>query len=219
VQNVKDALKPLFFGAFSPLSALNRFVVTMVACHLAGVIAAPGRVRTLLTLLPLGVIAAEPFIWGGSISRAEVAGTVLGIAAWWLFVCQLRRNAGFLAIFLASQILFQGLMPFVFNPHPGHFSFIPFSGLLDGSIFNAALWILEKTFLYGALVWLPVQAGLSLRFSVIASVILLTGIELAQMFVPGRVSEITDPFLAVILGLFLYFADRRGIRNASAARR
>ena len=37
--------------------------------------------------------------------------------------------------------------------------------------------------------------------------------ELAQMFVPGRVPEITGPLLAVILGLVLYFLDLRGIRS------
>ena len=214
VQNVKDALKPLFFGGFSPLNALNRFVITMVVCQLAEAITPPGRVRTALTCLPLGVIAIKPFISGGLISSAEIVGTLLGITLWWCIVSRIRRSAGILALLLASQIVLQGLTPFAFSSNHGHFSFIPFVGFLEGSMLINALYFVEKTFLYGSLVWLTVKAGRSLRFSLIVSAVLLTGIELAQMFMPAaHVSEITDPLLAVILGLFLYFFDLRGINH------
>ena len=210
VQNVKNALKPLFFGDFSPLSALNRSVITMVVYQLAVTIAPPGRIRIGLTLLPLGVIAIEPFIVGGLISRAEIVGTLVGMTIWWGILSRIGRNAGILALLLASQIVLQGLTPFAFNSNPGHFSFIPFAGFMAGSMSNGALWVMEKIFVYGSLVWLTVKAGRSLPFSLVCGVVLLTGTKLAQIFVPGRVSEITDPLMAVILGLVLYFLDIRG---------
>jgi glycopeptide antibiotics resistance protein len=75
------------------------------------------------------------------------------------------------------------------------------------------LYFLEKIFIYGALVWLSVKSGRSLQFSIILSVVFLNGIEIAQMFLQTHVSEITDPLLAVIMGLFLYFLDLREIRR------
>jgi len=67
VQNVKDALKPLFFGGFSPLDASRSFVVTMVVCQLVRTLTQSGRLRTALTFLPLVVIAVKPFILGGAL--------------------------------------------------------------------------------------------------------------------------------------------------------
>ena len=209
VQNFNDALKPLFFGSFLPLDALRYFIVTMVVCRLVGTLTESGRLRMTLMFLPLGVIAIKPFIPGGSISQGKVFGTFLGYAVWWLILSRIRRNSGILAFLLAAQIVIQGLTPFVFNPYRGNFSFIPFVGFLKSTMFNNVIQFTEKTFLYGALLWLPIKTGLSLRSSLIFCVVLLTGIELAQMFLPGRVSEISDPLLAVILGIFLYFLDLR----------
>ena len=207
VQNVKNALKPLFFGELMPLNTLHHFIITMVVCRLVWALAPPGRIRTTLTFLPLGVIAINPFIIGGGISRAGITGAVLGIVVWGGILNRIPRNAGILAFLLMVQIVIQQLAPFVFNPHPGHFSVIPFIGFIRGPMLNSALKFLEKIFLYGAFVWLLVKTGLKLRFSLIISVALLTGIELMQLFIPGHVSEITDPLLAVIMGVFLYFLD------------
>ena len=210
VQNAKNALKPLFFGDFLPLNALWRFIATLIVCQLIQTITPPGRIRTALMFLPLCVIAVKPFILGGSISQAEVLGVLLGIAIWWYILGRIRGNIHILALLLTAQIVFQGLTPFVFNPEPGHFSFIPFHGYLKAVTISNILLFIEKVFLYGSLVWLLEKISRSLRFSLIFSVILLTGIEVMQMFMPGRVPEITDPLLAVILGLFLYFLDLRG---------
>jgi len=213
VQNVKDALKPLFFGDFLPLNALNGFIIAMVVCQLARTLNASGYIRTALTFLPLAVLAFRPFIIGGTISQAKLFGTLLGVAVWLLILSRIRRNIDILAFLLMAQIIIQGLTPFVLTSNPGHFSFIPFYGFLHGSMFINVLSFIEKSFLYGALLWLLIKTGRSLRFSIIFSVVLLTGIEIIQIYLPGRVSEITDPLLAVILGLFLYFLD---LRNETA---
>ena len=208
VQNAKDALKPLFFGEFLPLNALNSFIVTLIVCQLAQTLALPGRFRTVLTLLPLAVIAVKPFILGGTISQAKILGTLLGLSVWRYILSRIRRNTGILALLLTAQIVIQGLSPFVFNSNRGNFSFIPFTGFMHGSMLINVLSFIEKGFLYGALIWLLVKIGLRLRFSMILSVALLTGIEIMQMFQPGRVSEITDPILVIILGFFLYFTEK-----------
>ncbi|MCL2877371.1 MAG: VanZ family protein [Acidobacteria bacterium] len=209
VQNVKNALKPLFFGDFLPLDALTGFIIAMVVCKLVWTLTPAGRARAALTFLPLGILAVRPFIIGGIISQAEILGALFGIIVWWYILSRIRRNADILALLLTAQIVIQGLAPFAFNSNPGRFSLIPFIGFLSGITANNIFQFTEKIFLYGAFVWLLVKTGRSLRFSLIFSVVLLTGIELAQLFLPGRISEITDPLLAVILGMFLYFLDLR----------
>jgi len=212
VQNVKDALKPLFFASFSPLLALGYFIVTMVVCRLMRGVTVPGNVRTAGTFLPLAVIAVKPFIQGRSISQAEILGTLVGIAVWWCISGRIRPSTILLALLLMAQIVIKELDPFIFSSKPvSLFSFIPFIGFMEGSMINNVMSFIEKVFLYGSLVWLLVKASGSLRFSLISSVVLLTILELIQMFLPGRVSEITDPMLAVILGLVLYFLDLRGL--------
>lgn len=210
VQNVKDALKPLFFAGFSPLSALRYFIVTMVVCRLVRALTVPGNVRTAATFLPLAVIAVKPFIEGRAISQAEILGTLFGITVWWCISGRIRPCTVLLALLLMAQIVIWELEPFVFSRKPvSLFSVIPFIGFIEGSMIVNILSFIEKIFFYGSLVWLLVKAGGSLRFSLISSVALLTVIEFIQMFLPGHVSEITDPMLAVILGLVLYFLDLR----------
>jgi VanZ family protein len=209
VQNIKNALKPLFFEGFLPLDALKYFIITMIVCRLVLAFTQPGRIRTALTFLPLAAIAVKPFIVGGSISQARVLGVLLGIIIWLCILKRIRRSAGILAFLLIALIVVQGLSPFVFNVNPGRVSFIPFIGFMKGSMLNNVWQFLEKIFLYGALLWLLIKTGWNLRFSLIFSVVLLAAIELTQMFQPGRVSETTDPALAVILAVFLYFLDLR----------
>ena len=210
VQNVKNALKPLFFAGFSPVDTLRYFIITMVVCRLARSLTVPGNIRTAAAFLPLAIIAVKPFIEGRVISQAEIVGTLIGLAVWWCISGRIRPSTILLALLLTAQIVIQELEPFVFSPTPvSFFSVIPFSGLIAGSEINGLMWLLEKMFLYGSLVWLLLKAGGSLRFSVICSVALLTILEIIQIFLPGRVSEITDPLLAAILGLVLYFLDLR----------
>jgi hypothetical protein len=146
---------------------------------------------------------------GVDISQAEVLGTLLGIVVWLSMLSQIRPNTAILALLLTAYILIQELIPFVFTPNPGTFSIIPFVGLLKALTIKNVLQFTEKVFLYGSFLWLLVKTGLSLRFSLIFSVVLLTGVEFMQMFLDGRVSDITNPLLAVILGVFLYFLDLR----------
>jgi VanZ family protein len=139
-------------------------------------------------------------------------GTLFGITVWWCISGRIRPATNILALLLIAQIVIQELKPFVFNPTPvSLFSLVPFNGLMSGSEIMGMMWFLDKIFLYGSLVWLLIKTGRSLRFTLIFSALLLTILELIQMFLPGRVSEITDPLLAVILGLVLYFLDLRGV--------
>ena len=67
-----------------------------------------------------------------------------------------------MAVLLAAALVLRGLSPFEPRPEPQAFQWIPFGGFLDGSMLVNSQSLFEKTFLYGALVWLVREAGLRL---------------------------------------------------------
>lgn len=208
-QHVKDALKPLLSLDLIPLDVARHFVVTLVVGRLLQALTTPGRALLGMIVIPLGAIAAKPFIMTKVILPSELVGVVAGVAVWVIVLSHLRWRTGIVATLLAVQIAVQGTTPFIFRPEPVLISVIPFIGFEGGSMAVNLQAFLEKIFLYGALVWLLAAAGRSVVFAVIASATLLTILELAQMFLAGRVSEITDPLLAIVLGLVFYILDIR----------
>lgn len=209
LQHVKDALKPLFSTGLISLDVLRHFIVTLVIGRLVQAVTTPGRALLAMMLITLGVIAAKPFILTKVILPSETAGVVAGVAVWVVLLSRLSWRTAIVALLLAVQIVIQGVTPFVVRAEPVMISFIPFIGFESGSMSVNLQSFFEKVFLYGALVWLLGASSRSLVFSVTASAALLTAIELVQMFLAGRVSEITDPLLAILLGLALYALDRR----------
>ena len=66
--------------------------------------------------------------------------------------------------------------------------------------------LLEKSFWYSSLRWLLTRHGFSVRSAACSTATLLGGIELAQLWLPGRVAETTDPLLAIVAGVLLFLA-------------
>ena len=56
--------------------------------------------------------------------------------------------------------------------------------------------------------WLLRAAGFRLARATIVLVVLLGAIEVIQIHLPGRVAEITDPLLAILLAITLGLLDR-----------
>lgn len=208
-QHVKDAIKPLLHEPIPAIDVLRHFIVTLVVARLLQALLTPTRALLAAIVIPLGVIAAKPFIVTKVIMPAEAIGVVAGVAVWVVALGRLSSRTRLLAALLALQIAVQGLMPFTLRTEPVMFSFIPFIGFEGGSMSVNLQAFLEKVFLYGALVWLIIEMGASVMASAIMSAFFLMGIELTQMFVDGRTSEITDPLLAVLMALTLYFVDVR----------
>ena len=80
---------------------------------------------------------------------------------------------------------------------------MPFVGLLRGQIEVGLLAIVEKFFLYGALIWLLMRAGLRLWRATVAVAILLLFCSFVEMYIPGRSAGISDALLAVLIGMLL----------------
>jgi len=81
------------------------------------------------------------------------------------------------------------------------------------------LTFLRKCFWYGSAIWLLRAAGWRLARAAVAVALLLGAIEGIQIHLPGRVAEITDPLLALILAVTLGLSERsQYLRSNSLAR-
>jgi VanZ family protein len=213
LQHVKDAIKPLLSGAIVATDVLRHFIVCLVVGRILQFILSPGRALLAMPVFVLGAIAAKPFLVTRAMSLSEVVGAAAAVGLWMAVLGRHRLRTEILALLLMAQVVVQGVIPFTPTAYPVAFSFIPFKGFEGGSMAINLQAFLEKVFLYGSLVWLLVQSKLKLGLAVTIGVALLTVIELVQIQLDGRVSEITDPLLAIIMGGVL-FALERSARTA-----
>jgi VanZ family protein len=157
----------------------------------------------------LGLIAATLFarLWiiDQRLRFEEVIAWIIAVAS--LFVSrgvQDRARAGVAAGACAMALLVGGLYPFVFSAEAQRFHWIPFAGNLLLSRDYQPL--VEKLFLYAALLWTCTLAMGRLSAAAIATFVLTTLVELQQMWVPGSRAEITDPLLVALLAGVFYLA-------------
>lgn len=115
------------------------------------------------------------------------------------------RLAG-IALLLALTI--RGLAPYHLEGSAQAFLWIPFGGLLGGEWQNAISILLGKLFRYGASIWLLHRSGLGTIQATAIVIMVLAGIEMLQIWIPGHVAEIADPLLALLLCLGLRAAGR-----------
>ncbi|MEJ7605838.1 MAG: VanZ family protein [Bryobacteraceae bacterium] len=100
-------------------------------------------------------------------------------------------------------VVLRGLAPFTFREGMMTMSWIPFGGFL-GMAWQAGVEVLlEKCFYYGAALWTLRYAGMRLSIATATVAGALAIIEVAQMHLPRRTPEITDPILAILLGIVL----------------
>jgi glycopeptide antibiotics resistance protein len=207
-QHVKDAIKPLLTGDIVPLDVLRHFIVCLVVGRLLQALLTPSRALQAMPVVVLGVIAAKPFLMTRVMNLSEIIGAIAAIVLWTGVLARLNVRTIVLALLLAAQVTIQGTLPFTPAAHPATFSFIPFKGFEGGSMAINLQVFLEKVFLYGSLIWLQVQSKMKLGTAIAVTVVLLASIELVQTQLEGRISEITDPLLALIMGGVLYALER-----------
>jgi VanZ family protein len=114
-----------------------------------------------------------------------------------------RQRTTLLIVLLTATIVLQGLKPFQLLADPQSFSWVPFKNSLSDSLEVNYSVLLEKCFWYFALVWLLTRRGVRVAGAALATAIVLAAIEVAQVWLPGRSAEVTDPLLALIAGFLL----------------
>ena len=64
--------------------------------------------------------------------------------------------------------------------------------------------LIAKAFYYATAIWLLRAGGMRIHRATLLVALVLAAVEAAQTYLPGRTPEITDPILAILLGLALW---------------
>jgi VanZ family protein len=170
-----------------------------------------GRERAPLVLLWVGLATPLRFIVPGQ--RPELhdfLGAAAAIGVWYVPAFRKRLSTGMIAFLLAGGLVVEELRPWHFSSHASGFLWVPFLSMLGSADWAPTLLVLfRKSAVYGTTLWAIARAGLGVPGATVFVALQLTLLEMAQIYLPGRTAETTDPFLALVLGLILLQFDRK----------
>ena len=207
---VMPKIQELWAAHFSFVEALTSLTVWLIVARLLEAIYDP-KLGWRLALLFSLLVPAKLFIAARRPTIAEAAGLAVALIFWKMVLSRVAARTTILAGLMILSLLVQGLRPFHFTAH-NVFSWVPFQTLLNSRWESGLVTLCQKSFWYGSAVWLLWAAGGRLLPATSAVAALLTIIEIVQLRLPGRTAEITDPVLAIVLGLILWFLDVHGRR-------
>ena len=217
IQNAKNGLKPLLdWSQISPLDVLRHLVGWLVFLRLARYSLLQRLGMASRAMLCVVVVAVEPLFLNNSVGPDNLVGLAIAL----LLTPLLRSGPVSLAIVtcaLLGVIAASALAPFQFA-WVGGFQWVPFAGSLSGDPLAALPSLLEKLYWYGSLVFFVRYLGLSHIGTAVGVGVLLLGLELAQLWLPSRTPEITDPLLALLLASLMKPVFDRVRESAGAAR-
>jgi VanZ family protein len=202
-----EKLSTLFAAAsLSPLATFTYFVEWLVVAKLVETVLGGRRTRRLFSLLLL-VLPAKLLIVGRTVTWAELGGAILAYICW-LFLSRYQKRATVVGGLMVSLLILGGLFPYHWSRAANPFFWTPFRGFLEADREGGMVVFLQKCFWCGSAVWLLRATGWRLAWAAVAVALLLGAIEVIQIHLLGRVAEITDPLLALILAATLGLIDK-----------
>jgi VanZ family protein len=200
------ALRPVLLNPIPTKYDLFRYTAVWLAIGvLAEALAGTRRAWLFFPLFTASVLAVKVLIVGKTLSAAELAGAGLALGLWLVLAAAVgaRLRVMVTALLFGASIVVERLVPFQFASHGRHFGWIPFLGLMHGSLELNIMSILEKAFLYGSLIWLLGKTGLRFWTSTVLVAIMLFATSWAETYLPGRSAEITDALSALLMGAII----------------
>ena len=199
------------FAAVSSFDALGIFkqtVLWLAVATLVEAVAGAARIRIVLPAMAVFVLVVRITIPGAGLAGNDLAGVALGVLGWLFILSRLHARTKIAAGLFAAFVIVDAFRPFVLLPAPREFGWIPFQGFIDGPRGNALRVFLEKTFIYGSLLWLFNRSGLSWLAATLAAAGLIFALRVAQVWVPDRSAEITDVMMVLILATVMKVLSR-----------
>jgi len=185
------------------LSAAEWFAVGRLV--LAAGVRSPVRwFAALLLFLPIqfGILNRNP-------RTSEWEGASVALLLFFFFRND-RKADLFAGTALLIALTLRGLAPFRFEGPPQSFLWIPFGGFLGIEWQNAMVILLGKLFQYGTSIWLLDRALHGIVRATAIVTMVLAVIVILQTRIPGHVAELTDPLLALALGVTFIALSREG---------
>jgi VanZ family protein len=198
----------LSVAPFDPIEIYKQIVFWLAIALLLEELAGAARARIALPAMAGFVILASYAIPGAAATVAHIAGAALAAVAWMLALSNMRARAGIVAGMFAGFVIVDALRPFTFLASPRPFGWTPFVSFIAGSRGHASHVFLEKTFTYGALLWLFRRSSLAWVPATLSAAALVMSLRLTQMWLPGRSAEITDVIMVLILAAVMNALSR-----------
>lgn len=160
-------------------------------------------------LLVSFTLVAKLFVVDSQLTISMVGSSILSILLGSIFIRYVKINyqKELLSLLIILSLLINSLSPLYFNYELNEFSWIPFSGFLEGSMLLNAQSLCEKTFMYGSLVWLLALNSSKIKIASIFVSFLLFFIEILQIFIGNHTPEITDPIFVFLIAYMLHFIE------------
>lgn len=199
---IYDNLKPLLNFEIRLWWLFQKVVMWLVIFHFLFETQTKLGREKLFPVLVLVVLAGSLFIVGHGLSAEHVFGGLFALPAWYVF--RNRNRPPILAALLGLAILATTFTPFELRDYARPFKWVPFSGALSSNLLLNTMATFKKLAVYGSFIWLLVEARFSLRIATVVVAGILLGSELLQVFFQGPTPEITDPLLAIAIGIGFY---------------
>jgi VanZ family protein len=203
---LKAALRPLFDPTFDFVTVLIFLTCWLVVNQaVAALVSRPRRLETLL-LLMAAVLIGRLVVANQAFVPAELLALLL-LLPMVVLMHRLRPKPRRAALVLAvvALLVIEELAPFDFAPQTARFDFWPFMEWMNGGwqgwVKIDWVQLFGKLFLYGSLLWVVREWGASTDFAFGVMVTIAVVIETLQIWLPGEYASITDPLLALGIGL------------------
>lgn len=189
-QHVKDALKPLLRDL--RWNGTSFAEATLMVLAVARLLRGQRAAAPCLVLLAGAALAGKLFITGQSLSPGRSAGVAFGL----LLALPLSRldgslSARWLVVAVLAWIGVDGLRPFELADAPNPFHWLPFTGVLEGSLGANSLALLQLVFWVGVAMLMARDIGARLGPVAVALSLWLLLIEIVQVMLPGRSADTT----------------------------
>lgn len=211
-----NSLKPVVLHPELDAYGVFRFAVLWLGVsHLLRVGLRPKVPFWLLAAAMAGYFGAKVLIVDQYLGLSEIAGAVAA-----LFLSALpdtRFKLRGLAVLFAVMVVCSRLFPWIPSSTIRSFQWVPFYGFLHGSLTVDIQSFCEKTFLYGTLLLLLIEAGVPLNLACLGECLMLLATSGLETLIADRSAEITDAMLALCLAL-VYGALGRPARRGVVTR-
>jgi VanZ family protein len=221
LSRLKLALRPVLEWQVSAALTLRFLILWLVVAQAVLSYSHRQRSNEMLLLVILSVLIGRLLFVTPAFIPAELLALMLLLPTL-VLLHKFRSAPQSVLVLLAFAVLFfyERLWPLQFSATEQQFDFWPFLSWLRHGMPVDAEVLLRKAFIFGALIWLLKDAGLSMQLAITAVVLTVLGIEVIHLWQPARSSSLTDPTLALLMGLLMrYVSDEPKAKRSSYARR
>ena len=172
---------------------------TLLLGQLSSTLLDKTKVIKALAVLIMITLFGKVIIITQELNLATIIGLLTGLTGWILLSqTELKTRSLIIALCMLVSYSILSLQPFQFSHSANSFNFVPFAGLLNGSMLTNTSALAEKLFAYIGILWLSqVISGRLMRWA-IALALWVTLLEYIQTWLPGRVASISEPIWVLL---------------------